>query len=76
MQGRLYIKTTQIPPFFFAVFQYCNSSFPHTSHYPKQIFHTCGKNSQECGSSFICIIYFFLIYVCIKGHPSSDSGPS
>ena len=60
MQGRLYIKTTQILPFFVvAVFQYRNSSFPHISHYSKQIFHTCGKNSQECGSSFICIIYFF-----------------
>ena len=48
---------------FFAVFQYCNSSFPHTSHYTKQIFHTCGKKSQECGSSFICIIYFFNLHL-------------
>ena len=51
--------------FFFAVFQYSNSSFPHISHYPKQIFHTCGKNSQECGSSFICVIYFFK-FTCVS----------
>ena len=36
------------------------------------------KNSQECGSSlhFYLYLIFFLIFSCIKGHPSSDSGPS
>ena len=58
MQGRLYIKTTQIPPFFFAVFQYCNSSFPHVSHYPKQIFHTCGKNF----SGVRIVVYLYYIF--------------
>ena len=52
--------------------------FPYISHYPLQICHTCEKNSQECGSSlhFYLYLIFFLIFLCIKGHPSSDSGPS
>ena len=56
--GRLHIKTTQIP-LSFAVFQYSNPSFVYISHYPLQIFHTCEKNSQECGLSLYFYLYFF-----------------
>ena len=61
----------------FAIFQYSNPSFPYISHYPLQIFHTCEKirRSADHLCIFICIYYFFfLIFVCIKSHPSSDSG--
>ena len=65
MRGRLHIKTTQIPPFFccIPVFQSILSLYIH---YPLQIFHTCGKNSQERGSSssFICI--YFLEFSCVS----------
>ena len=63
----------------FAVFQYSNFSFPYIPHYPLQIVHTCGKNWQECRSSLYFYLYlfiYFLIFVDMKGHPSSDSGPS
>ena len=63
----------------FAVFQYSNPYFPYVFHYPLQIFHICEKNSQDCGSSlyfYFYLLLFFLIFVCIKGHPTSDSGPS
>ena len=60
----------------FAVFQYSNPSFPYISQYPLQIFLTCELNSQECGSSLYFYLYlFFFIFACIKGLPSSDSGP-
>ena len=76
MWGRLHIKTMQIPPFFcyIPVFQsflslYIPLSFANFSH--------LRKNSQKCGSSLYFYLYFFfLIFVCIKSHPSSDSGPS
>ena len=76
MWGRLHIKTTQIPPFFcyIPVFQsflslYIPLSFANFSH--------LRKNSQKCGSSlysYLYLLFFFLIFVCIKSHPSSDSG--
>ena len=76
MRGRLHIKTTQIPPFFccIPVFQSILSLYIH---YPLQIFHTCGK--KFAGARIIVVFYlylFFGIFVCIKGHTSSDSGPS
>ena len=40
--------------------------------------HLC-KNLQECGSSLYFYLYiyiFFWVFVCMKGYPSSDSGPS
>ena len=78
IRGRLYIKTTQVPPF--AVFQYSSPSFPYITHFPLQIFHTCAKICRSANHRciFICIyIYiFFLVFVCMKGYPSSDSGPS
>ena len=43
----------------FAVFQYSNPSFVYISYYPLQIFQTCEKNSQECGSSLYFYLYFF-----------------
>ena len=78
MRGRLHIKTTQIPPFFccIPVFLYSNPSFPYISHYTSQIFSHLRKNSQERGLSFSFYLFIFLIFVCTKGHPSSDSGPS
>ena len=62
----------------FVIFQYSNPSFPYISHYPLQIFHTCEKirRSADHRCIFLCIYFFFLIFVCIKSHPSSDSGPS
>ena len=62
----------------FVIFQYSNPSFPYISHYPLQIFHTCEKirRSADHRCIFLCIYLFFLIFVCIKSHPSSDSGPS
>ena len=62
----------------FVIFQYSNPSFPYISHYPLQIFHTCEKirRSADHRCIFLCIYLFFLIFVCIKSHPSSGSGPS
>ena len=77
MWGRLHIKTTQILPFFCCIplFQsflslYIPLSFANFSHSTKKI---CRSADHRC--IFICI-YFSWIFVCIKGHPSSDSGPS
>ena len=77
MWGRLHIKTTQILPFFCCIplFQsflslYIPLSFANFSHSTKTI---CRSADHRC--IFICI-YFSWIFVCIKGHPSSDSGPS
>ena len=76
MQGRLHIKTTQIPPFFccIPVFQSLLSlciplSFANFSHLRK-------KFARLRIIVVFLFVFFFLIFVCIKGHPSSDSGPS
>ena len=78
IRGRLHIKTTQIPPFFccIPVFQsflplYIPVSFTNFSYSRKKI-----RRSADHLCIFICICIFFFIFVCIKGHLSSDSGPS
>ena len=78
MWGRLHIKTTQILPYFCCIplFQsflslYIPLSFANFSHLTKK--KICRSADHRC--IFICI-YFSWIFVCIKGHPSSDSGPS
>ena len=62
----------------FAVFQFSNPSFPYISQYPLQIFHTHEKKFAEARIIFVFLFafVFFFIFVCIKGHLSSDSGPS
>ena len=79
MQGRLHIKTTQIPPFFCCVpvFQSLLSlciplSLANFSHLRKKF----ARLRIIVVILFLFIIFFFLMFVCIKGHPSSDSGPS
>ena len=76
MRGRFYIKTTQIPSFFccIPVFQsflslYIPVSFANFSH----------LRTEFAGVRIIVVLLFvfiFFIFACIKGHPSSDSGPS
>ena len=64
-------QTTQIPPFFF-VYQYSNPSFPYLT-YPTIFgkFFTFAKKISR-SADHRCI-FFFLIFVCIKRYPSSDS---
>ena len=76
MRG-LHIKTMQIPPFFccIPVFQ----SLPFLI-YPTILckFVTLAKKIRVVRIivAFLFVFNFFLIFLCIKGHPSSDSGPS
>ena len=77
LSGDVFISKLRKFRLSFAAFQYSNPSFPYISQYPLQIFLTCELNSQECGSSLYFYLYLFIfIFACIKGHPSSDSGPS
>ena len=78
MRGRLPIKSTQIPPFF--CFYSSIPILPFLT-YPtilcKFFSHLRKKISRS--ADYIVVFYlllFFLIFVCIKGYPSSDSGPS
>ena len=76
MRGRLHIKTTQIPPFFccILVFQFFLSLYIPLS------FQISTLAKKFAGVRIIVVFLFvfiyFLIFECIKGHPSSDSGPS
>ena len=62
----------------FAVFQYSNPSFPYISHYPLQIFSHLPRKlaGVRIIVVFLFLFQFFWVFVCIKGYPSSDSGPS
>ena len=77
MRGRLHIKTTQIPPFFcnIPVFRsllslYIPLSFTNFSHLRKKF------AGLRIIVVFLFVFIYFLIFVCSKGHPSSNSGPS
>ena len=77
MRGRLHIKTTQIPPFFcnIPVFRsllslYIPLSFTNFSHLRKKF------AGLRIIVAFLFVFIYFLIFVCSKGHPSSNSGPS
>ena len=77
MRGRLHIKTTQIPPFFcnIPVFRsllslYIPLSFTNFSHLRKKF------AGLRIIVLFLFVFIYFLIFVCSKGHPSSNSGPS
>ena len=76
MQGRLYIKTTQILPFFFLLYSSIAILLFHT--YPTILsrFFTLVEKILRSADRRLFVLYIFLIYVCIKGHSSSDSGPS
>ena len=78
MRGRLPIKSTQIPPFF--CFYSSIPILPFLT-YPTilcKFFHTCEKRlaGVRIISLYFIYFFFFLIFVCIKGYPSSDSGTS
>ena len=60
----------------FAVFQYSYPSFPCISHCPLQIFSHLRKKLAGVRITVVFLFLFFLILLCIKGYPSSDSGPS
>ena len=76
MRGRLHIKTTQIPLFFccILVFQFFLSLYIPLS------FQISTLAKKFAGVRIIVVFLFvfiyFLIFESIKGHPSSDSGPS
>ena len=75
MQGRLYIKTTQIPPFFLL---YSSIAILLFHIYPTILsrFFTLVEKILRSADRRLFVLYIFFNYVCIKGHPSSDSGPS
>ena len=83
MWGRLHIKTTQMTPFFCGIplFQsflslYIPLSFAN--------FLLLQKKKKKFASGvriivaflFVFLFCIFFNFVCMKGHPSSDSGPS
>ena len=76
MRGRLHIKTTQIPLFFccILVFQFFLSLYIPLS------FQISTLAKKFAGVRIIVVFLFvfiyFLIFESIKGHLSSDSGPS
>ena len=77
MRGRIHIKSAQIPPFFccIPVFQFFLSlyiplSFANCSHLRKKL------AGVQIIVVFLFVFIYFLIFVDIKGHPSSDSGSS
>ena len=77
MRGRIHIKSAQIPPFFccIPVFQFFLSlyiplSFANCSHLRKKL------TGVQIIVVFLFVFIYFLIFVDIKGHPSSDSGSS
>ena len=77
MRGRIHIKSAQIPPFFccIPVFQFFLSlyiplSFANCSHLRKKL------AGVQIIVLFLFVFIYFLIFVDIKGHPSSDSGSS
>ena len=76
MRGRIHIKSTQIPPFFccIPIFQFFLSlytplSFANCSHLRKKL------AGVQIIVVFLFVFIYFLIFVCSKGHPSSNSGP-
>ena len=77
MRGHIHIKSTQIPPFFccIPIFQfflslYTSLSFANYSHLRKKL------TGVQIIVVFLFVFIYFLIFVDMKGHPSSDSGPS
>ena len=77
MRGRIHIKSAQIPPFFccIPIFQFFLSlyiplSFANCSHLWKKL------AGVQIIVVFLFVFIYFLIFVDIKGHPSSDSGSS
>ena len=85
MRGRLHTKVRKFR-LSFALFQYSDIPFLPFPTYPTilcKFFHTCEK--RLTGVRIIVVFYLlllllllllFLIFVCIKGYPSSDFGPS
>ena len=77
MRGHIHIKSTQIPPFFccIPIFQFFLSlyiilSFANCSHLRKKL------AGVQIIVLFLFVFIYFLIFVDMKDHPSSDSGPS
>ena len=78
MRGRLHIETTQIPPFFCCIPVF-KSFFP--LYIPVSFTNFSYSRKKSAGARIIFVflfafVIFFFIFVCIKGHLSSNSGPS
>ena len=62
--------------FSFAVFQYSNRSFPYISHHRLQMFSHLQNKLAGVQIIVVFVCLSVLIFMCIKGYPSSDSDPS
>ena len=80
MRGHLHIKTTQISSFFCRIPVFLSFLSLHIPLSFANFFTLEKKISRSadhrCIFIFVFCFLFFLILLCIKGYPSSDSGPS
>ena len=76
MRGRLHIKTTQILLFFCCIPVFQSFLSLHIPPSFADVFTLAKIISRSADHCCICLFVDVLIFMCIKGYPSSDSDPS